>query len=138
MNNKFCLSLYFLFFSFYIFGCNAIPFSEVSSTEYYRVKSPDGKVDAVLMESNGGATTSFSYNLFFLPTGASSKELSLDRSRLIADKVENLRITWIENKILQIDCKSARIFRFSNFWQSKEIQDYKYIVEIRISPTCHL
>ena len=138
MNNKFCLSLYFLFISFYIFGCNAIPFSEVSSTEYYRVKSPDGEVDAVLMKNNGGATTSFSYTLFLLPKGTRSKKLSLDYSQLIADKAEDLKITWIENKILQINCKSARIFRFSNFWQSKEIQDYRYIVEIRISPTCRL
>ncbi|MFN8969884.1 MAG: hypothetical protein ACK5XR_14415, partial [Pseudanabaena sp.] len=66
------------------------------------------------------------------------RELPLEHSRLIADNAEGLRITWIENKILEIDCKSARIFRFSNFWQSKEVQDYRYIVEIRISPNCHL
>jgi len=102
------------------------------------VKSPDAEVDAVLMKSDGGATTSVSYNLFILPKGASSRELPLEHSRLIADNAEGLRITWIENKILEIDCKSARIFRFSNFWQSKEVQDYRYIVEIRISPNCHL
>jgi len=107
MNHKNFLGYIFLFFSFYSFGCNAIPFPEVSSKEHYRVKSPDAEVDAVLMKSDGGATTS-------------------------------VRITWIENKILEIDCKSARIFRFSNFWQSKEVQDYRYIVEIRISPNCHL
>ena len=138
MNHKKFLVYTFLFFSFYSFGCNAIPLFETSSTEHYRVKSPDGEVDAVLMKSDGGATTSFSYSLFLLPKGTSRKKLSLDYSQLIADRAESLKITWIENKILQIDCKSARIFRFSNFWQSKEIQDYRYIVEIRISPTCRL
>jgi len=138
MNHKNFLGYIFLFFSFYSFGCNAIPFPEVSSKEHYRVKSPDAEVDAVLMKSDGGATTSVSYNLFILPIGASSRELPLEHSRLIADNAEGLRITWIENKILEIDCKSARIFRFSNFWQSKEVQDYRYIVEIRISPNCHL
>jgi hypothetical protein len=138
MNHKIFLGYIFLLFSFHSFGCNAIPFSEVSKTEYYRVKSPDAEVDAVLIKSGGGATTSASYNLFILPKGASSKELPLEHSQLIADKAEDLRITWIENKILKIDCKSARIFRFSNFWQSKEVQDYKYVVEIRISPNCQL
>jgi hypothetical protein len=138
MNHKNFLGYIFLFFSFYSFGCNAIPFPEVSSTEHYRVKSPDAEVDAVLMKSDGGSTTSVSYNLFILPKGASSKKLPLEHSQLIADKAEDLKITWIENKILEIDCKSARIFRFSNFWQSKEVQDYRYIVEIRISPNCHL
>jgi hypothetical protein len=138
MNHKNFLGYIFLFFSFYSFGCNAIPFPEVSSKEHYRVKSPDAEVDAVLMKSDGGATTSVSYNLFILPKGASSRELPLEHSRLIADNAEGLRITWIENKVLKIDCKSARIFRFSNFWQSKEVQDYRYVVEIRISPNCHL
>ena len=138
MNHKNFLVYIFLFFSFYSFGCNAIPLFEASSTEYYRVKSPDGEVDAVLMKSDAGATTSFSYNLFLLPKGSSSQKLSLDYSQFIVDKAESLKITWINNKILQIDCKSARIFRFSNFWQSKEIQDYRYIVELRISPTCRL
>ncbi|WP_146048785.1 hypothetical protein, partial [Pseudanabaena sp. BC1403] len=61
------------------------------------MKSPDGEVDAVLMKSDGGATTSFSYNLFLLPKGTSSKKLSLDDSRLIADRAESLKITWIES-----------------------------------------
>jgi hypothetical protein len=140
MKNKKSLVYIFLFFSFYSFGCGGIPIAlfEISRTESYRVKSPDGEVDAVLIESDAGATIPVSYHLFILPKGASSKELSFDRSQLLADKVQDLRITWIENKILQIDCKSARIFRFSNFWQSKEIQDYRYIVEIKISPTCRL
>jgi hypothetical protein len=130
----------FLFFSFYSFGCSStpIPLIENASIEYYRTESPDGEVDALLMQSNGGATTSFSYDLFIVPKGQTAQKLSLDYSQFGADKVKDLKIAWIENRILQIDCKKARIFRFSNFWQSEGVQNYNYIVEIRISSTCRL
>jgi hypothetical protein len=35
----------------------------VSSDEVARVSSPDGQLDAVLIETNGGATTSFGYEI---------------------------------------------------------------------------
>jgi hypothetical protein len=34
--------------------------------------SPDGRVDAVLIETNGGATTSFGYGVHLVPTGEAS------------------------------------------------------------------
>ena len=113
MKNKKFLVYTFLFFSFYSFGCNAIPLFEISSTEHYRVKSPDGEVDAVLMKSDGGATTSFSYSLFLLPKGTSSKKLSLDDSRLIADRAESLKITWI--KSFKLTAKVPEFFVFQIF-----------------------
>jgi hypothetical protein len=137
MNPNIYLIYIFLFASFFFFGCN-FPLFETSRKEYYRVKSPDGEVSAVLMESNGGATTSFGYDLFIIPKDVAKVELSPEYSKFRADRTRDLKITWIENKILQIDCKSARIFSFSNFWQSKNVQDYQYLVEIKISPTCRL
>jgi len=41
-----------------VFGCGVISRDEVS-----RVSSPDGRIEAVLFEKNGGATTSFSYDV---------------------------------------------------------------------------
>lgn len=38
-----------------------------SSDEVARVTSPSGKVDAVLVELNGGATTDFEYEVFIVP-----------------------------------------------------------------------
>lgn len=43
---------------------------EVSNDEVARVVSPNGKVDAVLFETNGGATTSFGYNIYLTEHGA--------------------------------------------------------------------
>ncbi len=43
---------------------------EPSSDEVARVASPSGKVDAVLFETNGGATTSFGYVVYAVEHGA--------------------------------------------------------------------
>jgi hypothetical protein len=40
-----------------------------SYDEIVRVTSPNGKYDAVLFESNGGATTSVSYNVYITEKG---------------------------------------------------------------------
>lgn len=45
--------------------------TEPSFDEVSRVTSPSGKVDAVLVERNGGATTSFSYEVFVVPKAKS-------------------------------------------------------------------
>ena len=42
---------------------------DVSFDEVARVTGPSGKVDAVLVETNGGATTSFGYNIYVVPNG---------------------------------------------------------------------
>ncbi|MCZ4305003.1 hypothetical protein O4G98_09665 [Zoogloeaceae bacterium G21618-S1] len=41
-----------------------------SKDEVTRLSAPDGKVDAVLIETNGGATTSFGYEVYLVPLGA--------------------------------------------------------------------
>jgi hypothetical protein len=43
---------------------------EPSKDEVARVVSPSGKVDALLFESNGGATTSFGYEAYVVERGA--------------------------------------------------------------------
>lgn len=39
----------------------------VSEVQVARVTSPDNLVDAVVVETNGGATTSFGYNVYLVP-----------------------------------------------------------------------
>lgn len=43
---------------------------EPSRDEVARVLSPSGRVEAVLFETNGGATTSFGYEVFVVKRGA--------------------------------------------------------------------
>jgi len=49
-------------------GCFSIA-GELSRDEVARITSPGGNVDAVLVETNGGATTSFGYEVFLVPEG---------------------------------------------------------------------
>jgi len=39
----------------------------ISSDEVFRTTAPNGKTDAVLIETNGGATTSFGYEVYITP-----------------------------------------------------------------------
>jgi hypothetical protein len=43
---------------------------EPSNDEVARTISPDGRVDAVLFETNGGATTSYGYRMYVVEHGA--------------------------------------------------------------------
>lgn len=99
--------------------------------EIQRLRSPDGKVDAVLVRCNGGATTSYSYRLSLVPPGGKNED---GDETLLADHVSNLELSWAKPKFLEIHYQQARIFRFSNFWESAKIENGRYIVEIRLVP----
>lgn len=102
-----------------------------SHEEMMRVTSPDKAVDAVLVRTNAGATTAFGYELHLVPTGGKPQR---GHEKLRADHLTDVTIRWQQPKFLQVQYKEGRIFHFSNFWQSKEVQDFKYVVEIRLMP----
>lgn len=107
-------------------GCDLIETIEIS-----RLKSPDSMVEAVLIRTNAGATTSYGYHLYIIPFG---KKIKNEYEVFRADRVDSLDIYWKENNFLEIKFKKAQIFNFKNFWFSKEVQNYRYIVEIRLMP----
>lgn len=70
-------------------------------TEIQRIKSPDGKVEAVLVQGNCGATTSYSEELYIVPAGGKlPAEAKL--SQFVADHADGLEIGWREPKVLEI------------------------------------
>ncbi|QOX77906.1 hypothetical protein FY034_02760 [Trichlorobacter lovleyi] len=111
---------------FVVLGCNP-----VSREELKRTTSPDSIVDAVLVQVNGGATTSFIYELYVVKKGANITEGS---ALLRADHVDGLLISWRQPKLLDIKYAEARIHQFTNFWHSKDVNNFKYIVELRLIP----
>ena len=82
-----------------------------SHDEVARSASPDGRVDAIVIESNGGATTSFSYGLCFAPHGSHCT---------IADSVVNLygatrnaqaygiNARWANNSLVKVEYLKAQ------------------------------
>ena len=95
---------------------------------FLRVVSPDETVDAVIYKTNSGATSSFGYQIYIVPHG---KEPDFKNMLFRADHIKNLSVEWRSGKILNIVYDEARIFHFTNFWHSKEVQNFSYVVEKR-------
>lgn len=107
------------------------PASEVSYKEVDRVPSPDSMVDAVVIRTNINATTSYGYHIHIVPAGSKPDN---DRYIFRADHFEGWKIMWNQSKLLDIQYDEARIFHFSNFWQSIDFKNAGYVVEIRLLP----
>jgi hypothetical protein len=99
--------------------------------EVWRISSPDRRVDAVWVKVDGGATVDFSYNLFIVPFGGRPKN---GTQVLVADRIKNLSVKWREPKRLEVIYDAARIFNFFNFWHDRDLDNYGYVVEIRLMP----
>ena len=113
-----------------IFSTNCAVREEIS-----RFLSPDKKVEAILIETNGGATTPFRYLLYLVSVGNSPSE---DDLVLEAIHIENLEIKWKESKFLEIKYTNARIFHFKNIWEphryASDRAGHKNAVELRLKP----
>jgi hypothetical protein len=91
-----------------------------------------------VIRKNGGATTSLFYEVYIVPD---NENVSGYNPVLKADKVTTnngnygFTIEWESSKVLKIEFHKARIFHFSNFWHSKKIHNFDYIIEIRLVQT---
>lgn len=97
-----------------------------------RTQSPDGRVDAFLVERETGATVATPMLVYIAKAGeaVSSNDLVLR-----GDNFEGLSIKWTEPKLLSVRYKKGRIFTFTNFWKSPGLDNWSYVVEIRLEPT---
>lgn len=88
---------------------------EASFDEVFRVSSPDGKVDAVLFETNGGATTSFGYRVFAVPAGQVIEKDTEDfkvATLYAAGRSKNaygVNLKWKSNDNLVIEYLDAKV-----------------------------
>ena len=93
---------------FILSGC--LSFS-VSRDEVARVTSPSGRADAVLVESNGGATTPFAYFVYVVARGAPAPDRD-DVARLIAatrnDQAWGVDLRWDSPTNLLVEYRDAR------------------------------
>lgn len=130
MNSKKKWPTYFIAIAFIILsGCEMLSNILCEKKELSRHISPDKKVEAVVIRINcGGATTSFSYHISIVPLG---KKPTRSDTVFSAEKLEGESIHWIKPKVLEIIYKKARIINFRNFWESKDVENFGYIVEVR-------
>lgn len=106
----------------------ALPHDEVM-----RVTSPDSVVDAVATVGSVNATTAFVHRVYIVPRGAPvPSERDLEAFR--ADHVTGLSLAWPRVRMLEISYDTARIFHFTNSWNSRKVHDFRYAVEVRLVP----
>lgn len=110
-----------------VFVCGCERLSPCNSKELLRISSPDNLLDAVIVESDCGATTSFTETVYIVPK---SKGVSSDDVIFKADHVSDLSLYWVKNKLLEIRYSKARIFNFTNFWHSRDVDNFGYVVYI--------
>lgn len=80
----------------------------------------------VISSSNCGATVSDSFRVHIVPAGSDD----LGQYVFLADNVRGLKADWIGNQMLAVTYEQARIFEYQNFWESKELDNFRYKVFI--------
>ena len=101
--------------------------------EIGRFVSPDSKVDAVEVMGSAGAGTTLHTYIFLVPHGA---KLDADNNAPLfnGDYVDKLDVRWRKQQFLEIHYNEAQIVNFRNYWQSQELDNFHYLVEIMIYP----
>jgi hypothetical protein len=102
----------------------------VDREELMRRSSPDALVDAVLIQANAGATTSYVQEVYIVPARNTPNESNLV---FRGDKMDGLKVYWIKPQLLMIQYKEGRIFEFTNFWNSQSVDNFKYEIEIQLT-----
>lgn len=101
--------------------------------ETARVTSPDGQVDALVVQRDCGATTAYVYAVVLVPKGITDPDWNLHS--FLADKVDqDIQVRWLSDRELRIEYAHANIHHFSNFWyHPKLVGDSRPPYEVRIS-----
>lgn len=73
--------------------------------------SPDGAIDAVLVERNGGATTSFGYEIHLVPIGgnpSANTETAFLYAAARSEQAYGANLRWASPESLTVEYLSAR------------------------------
>ncbi|MHB8381660.1 MAG: hypothetical protein ACYDC3_04895 [Candidatus Binataceae bacterium] len=104
---------------------------EVNHRELLRVSSPDGRIDAVLVEpiiKYFGKTLS----VYLVPKGEAPPAWGPVMGISGVDRMPTL--LWREPQLLEIGFERGCVERFSNLWHSNDIERGDYYVEIGLAP----
>jgi hypothetical protein len=122
------------FFAVYLFGI-ATPFlvqrpiaalghSIGGREEFSRKTSPDGVLDAVIIEINPGAFSSYLYHLFLVPKGAQVDANWTDDPIVYTCEGDHLMVNWEKPHFLTVTTGDSHVQLFANLWYSKRVPDY--------------
>jgi len=105
----------------------------IDRREITRLTSPDQVLDAVVVEVNPGAFSSYLYEVHLVPKGGKANtdpEYAIFR----AIRADGLQVVWERTHLLEITYNKAHIYHFCNLWYSKDVQSGHYLTEVRLVP----
>lgn len=131
------------FFSVYLFGI-ATPYlvqppiaalgrSIGGREEFSRETSPDGVLDAVVIQINPGAFSSYFYHLFLVPKGAKVDGYWIDAPIVYTSEGDPLMVNWEKPHFLTVATGDSHVQLFANLWYSQRLPDY--YVELTLAET---
>jgi len=92
--------------------------------EMSRKTSPDGVLDAVVIEDDPGAMSSFIYYLYLVPKGSKVSSSSSESYIVNTSEGDELMVNWQGSHFLEVDIGNAHVKWFANLWYSKKLPDY--------------
>jgi len=114
-----------LFILLFLFISSCSSWDEVS-----RVSSPNGLVDAVLIESNGGATTSFNYHIFLEREkffGVEQIKIGNLYGAIRSKNAYGINLKWLNSTTIQLEYLRAKEIRLQ--LNNVDIQGVTYSIE---------
>jgi len=81
-----------------------------SADEVSRLAAPRGDIEAVLVETNGGATTSFGYEIFVVPRGTkpSGMPAAFLYGAVRSQKAYGANLRWLSDSNLDVEFESTK------------------------------
>lgn len=99
-----------------------------------RKTSPDGVLDAVVIENDPGAMSGFIYYLYLLPKGSKVSYLKSDPYIVNTSEGDELTVDWQGAHFLQVNPGNAHIKWFANLWYSKTVPNYYVELKLTTEP----
>ena len=103
--------------------------------EFSRQTSPDGVLDAVVIQDNPGAFSSYLYDLYLVPKGAKAEGLSADPPIVDTSEGDAITVNWGKAHFLTVSTGDSHVKFFGNLWYSKRVPDY--YVELTLTAGRH-
>ena len=89
-----------------------------SRDEVLRVTSPDGQIDAIIFETNCGATCPFGYEVRLASKGTrSGEEAALLEGACRNEKASGVNVRWLNANVLAVEYLRAKHLRFHKLVQ---------------------
>lgn len=106
-------------------GCD-----DTTETIGERLPSPDGKVEAVRVDREAGATVSDSVYIYVVPSGAKMSDFGAPSIRV--DKYSGIKMKWKANRDLLVTYTEAQVFESNKTWSSPFVDFNRHEVAISL------